>query len=112
MNTGATRGPGENRLLGLEGRSGPDKNEQSKAAMNLGRNGPEGVTDMHLDTTRRESELSGALKKLEQEILDGLRHGFFECVVSCEIVTGQKRRLTIRAGKSHRFTISEEDLRQ
>ena len=62
--------------------------------------------------SRVESELSGALKKLEQEILDGIRHGFFEYVVSCVIVTGEKRRLTIRAGKSHRFTIPEEDLRQ
>ena len=64
------------------------------------------------DNGRPSSELSGALEKVEQEILDGLRHGFFECIVSCEIVTGQKRRLTIRAGKSHRFTISEDDLRQ
>ena len=67
---------------------------------------------MHGNTSRATSELSGALAKLEQEILDGLRHGFFEYVVSCEIVTGQRRRLTIRAGKSHRFTIPEEDLRQ
>ena len=67
---------------------------------------------MHGNTSRATSELSGALAKLEQEILDGLRHGFFEYGVSCEIVTGEKRRLTIRAGKSYRFTIPEEDLRQ
>ena len=67
---------------------------------------------MQGNTSRATSELSGALAKLEQEILDGLRHGFFEYVVSCEIVTGAKRRLTIRAGKSHRFMIPEEDLRQ
>ena len=67
---------------------------------------------MERDTRRLSSELSRALEKLEQEILDGLRHGFFEYVVTCELVTGQKRRLTIRAGKSHRFTIPEEDLRQ
>jgi hypothetical protein len=42
----------------------------------------------------------------------GLRHGFFECSVACEIVSGSKRQLVIRAGKSHKFTIPEEELRR
>ena len=67
---------------------------------------------MERDTSRRSSELDRALEKLEQEVRDGLQHGFFECVVRGEIVNnGQKRRLVIRAGKSHQFTIPEEDLR-
>jgi len=48
---------------------------------------------------------------LLREILeDGLRHGFFEFVVSGEIVKDKKRRLVIRAGKSHQFTIAEHEL--
>ena len=67
---------------------------------------------MHHDTTPLHSELSSALARLEQEVRAGLRHGFFKCVVHCEIVAGRKRRLTIRAGKSHQFTILEDDLRE
>ncbi len=65
---------------------------------------------MESDPNRPSSELSRALEKLEHEVLDGLRHGFFEYVVRCEIVKGQKRRLTIQAGRSHQFTIPEDDL--
>ena len=62
--------------------------------------------------TTQTSELTRALEKLEQIVRDGLQHGFFECVVRGEIVnSGQKRRLVIRAGKSHQFTISADDLR-
>ena len=67
---------------------------------------------MEYDFTPPNSELSSAMEKLEQVVLDGVQHGFFEYVVSCEIVAGHKRRLTIRAGKSHQFTISPDDLPQ
>jgi len=63
------------------------------------------------ETSRLRPALDSALEKLEQEVRDGLRHGFFEYVVSGEIVSGQKRRLTIKAGRSYQFTIRQEDLR-
>ena len=47
---------------------------------------------------------------LTELTLDGIRHGFFELGVTCEIVHGRKRRLVIKAGKSHQFTIAEEEL--
>ena len=55
-------------------------------------------------------QLAEALAHLEEAVVEGLRHGFFECSISCEIVSGGKRQLMIRAGKSHKFTIREEDL--
>ena len=51
-----------------------------------------------------------ALDRLEGLVLDGLRHGFFDYSITCEIGNGGKRKLLIRAGKSHRFTIPEEEL--
>jgi len=54
--------------------------------------------------------LEQAFDRLTREIRDGLRHGFFELSVACEIVNGGKRGLTIKAGKSHRFTIPEEEI--
>jgi hypothetical protein len=49
-----------------------------------------------------------ALAHLEKIVVDGLRHGF--CYIACEIVSGGKRQLVIRAGKSHKFTIPEADV--
>ena len=54
--------------------------------------------------------LRTALAQLHEIVLDGLRHGFFDCSVSCEVVQGKKRRLVIRAGKSHQYTIAEHEL--
>jgi hypothetical protein len=39
-----------------------------------------------------------------------VRHGFFEYSIACEIVKGTKRRIVVRAGKSHKFMISEDEL--
>jgi len=47
---------------------------------------------------------------LSREVRDGLRHGFFELAVTCEIMKGGKRGLTIKAGKNHRFTIPDEEI--
>jgi hypothetical protein len=55
-------------------------------------------------------QLADALAHVEMVIVEGLRHGFFDCSISSEIGTGGKRQLVIRAGKSHKFTIPEEDL--
>jgi hypothetical protein len=54
--------------------------------------------------------LDQALERLTREVRDGLRHGHFELTIVGEIVKGRKRGLTIKAGKSHRFTIPEEEI--
>ena len=51
-----------------------------------------------------------ALGHLEHLVLDGLRHGFFNYSIACEIGNGGKRQLVIWAGKSHKFVIPEDDL--
>ncbi len=59
---------------------------------------------------RSASTLERAFAQLRQIIEDGLRHGFFECEITGEIVNGKKRKLVIKSGKSHHFTIAEEEL--
>ncbi len=56
------------------------------------------------------TELECALKDLREIVLDGLRHGFFEYQITGEMLNENKRRLIIKAGKSHRFVISPEEL--
>jgi hypothetical protein len=56
-------------------------------------------------------EVQRALRKLESEVREGLEHGFFDLSVSCEVIAGGKRRLTIRSGKSHQFIIPQPDVR-
>ena len=55
--------------------------------------------------------LDAALNLIVDEIRDGLRHGFFDLTVHGEIGNARKRCLTIKAGKSHRFFISEDELK-
>jgi hypothetical protein len=50
-----------------------------------------------------------ALSRVVAEIEDGLRHGYFEYTLTCEIIGHERRRLTLRAGKSHQFVIPKED---
>lgn len=61
-------------------------------------------------TDSNKSQLDRARDCLIREVDDGLRHGFFDLAVTCETVNGKKRRLTIKAGKNHRFTIPEEEI--
>jgi hypothetical protein len=51
-----------------------------------------------------------ALDRLEGLVVDGLKHGFFDYSIACEIANGGKRQLVIRAGKSHKFTIPEDEV--
>jgi hypothetical protein len=55
-------------------------------------------------------QLREALNCIEELVLDGLCHGFFEYSIWCEIGNGGKRQLVIRAGKSHKFVIPEESI--
>ena len=64
----------------------------------------------------RRSSAPGAVRsakrstRIEGLVVDGLRHGFFDYSIACEIANGGKRQLVIRAGKSHKFTIPEDEV--
>ena len=51
-----------------------------------------------------------AFDRLARVLVDGLQHGFFDYSLSCEVVKGGKRQFVIKAGKSHLFTIPEDEL--
>ena len=55
-------------------------------------------------------QLREALDQIGQIVLDGLNHGHFRATVSSEIGKGNRRELVIEAGKSHKFTIPEDEL--
>jgi hypothetical protein len=43
-------------------------------------------------------------------VIDGLKHGYFDYSIACEVGNGGKRQLVIRAGKSHKFTILADEV--
>jgi len=51
-----------------------------------------------------------ALDRLEVLVVEGLKHGFFDYSIGCQIANGGKRQLVIRAGMSHKFTIPEDEV--
>jgi hypothetical protein len=61
-------------------------------------------------TRAQRGQTAEALAHIEKVVVEGLRHGFFDCSIACEIGTGGKRQLVIRAGKSHKFTIPENEV--
>ena len=72
------------------------------------------MTDAPITPTslrRAGGQVREALDRLEGLVIDGLKHGFFDYSITCEVGNGGKRRLVIRAGKSHKFTIPEEEVR-
>ena len=57
----------------------------------------------------KSGQICEALDRLEGLVVDGLKHGFFDYSIACEIANG-KRKLMIRAGKSYMFTIAEDEM--
>ncbi len=55
-------------------------------------------------------QLREAFEQIGEVVLDGLRHGHFRCSITSGIGKGNRRDLVIEAGKSHKFTIPEEEL--
>jgi hypothetical protein len=55
-------------------------------------------------------QVAEALALLERIVLDGLQHGFFDCSIECVKGERRSRQLVIRASKSHKFTIREDEL--
>jgi hypothetical protein len=53
--------------------------------------------------------LDRALRRILAEIHDGLRHGYFEYTLSCEVIGQERRRVILKAGKTHQFVIPKED---
>ena len=71
---------------------------------------------MHKEPNQTDAEKSSgpqfreAFERLVQIVLDGLRHGHFRCAISSVIGKGNRREVVIESGKSHKFTIPEEEL--
>jgi len=49
------------------------------------------------------------MRRLLAEIHDGLRHGFFEFTLTCEVIAQERRHLTLHAGKSYQFVIPKDN---
>jgi hypothetical protein len=56
-----------------------------------------------------DTAMDRALRRIIAELHDGLRHGYFEYTITCEVVTQARRRLTLHAGKSYQFVIPAQE---
>ena len=53
--------------------------------------------------------LDRAIARLTAEIVDGLRHGYFDFRLDCELASHERRQLVLHAGKSYRFSIPKDE---
>ena len=58
----------------------------------------------------KSGQVREALDYLEGLVIEGLKHGFFDYSIACEIAKGGKRKLMIRADKSYSFYIAEDEV--
>ena len=61
---------------------------------------------------REQGQLSEAMEAISKAVMDGLKHGYFEYGLTCEIKNNDKRQLTLKAGKTTRYHIKKEELNQ
>ena len=54
-------------------------------------------------------DVDRALRHVLAEIREGLRHGHFEYVLTCDVIGHGRRRLVLRAGKSYQFVLPDEE---
>ena len=63
-----------------------------------------------MTTTPTGGALNRALDHVRAQLIDGLRHGFFQFTITCELVKDRKRRLVVTTGKSEQFTIPADEV--
>ena len=51
-----------------------------------------------------------ALDLIKNLVVEGIKHGHFDYSITCETGTGGRRLLIVKAGKSHKFAIMEQDV--
>ena len=56
------------------------------------------------------NEMETMLNNLRSIIVDGVQHGFFEFEISCEMIKERKRQIIIKAGKSYKHVIRENEI--
>jgi len=63
------------------------------------------LDDIQIDAESSHEGLEAACEHMARELIEGVRHGFFEMVVTVEMMQSKKKCITIKAGKSHRFVV-------
>jgi hypothetical protein len=66
-------------------------------------------TEITSGRDNRASAMDRALRRIVAEIVDGLRHGYFEFSLTCDVIPHGRRRLVLHAGKSYQFVLAAED---
>jgi hypothetical protein len=68
-------------------------------------------TNFRLDAVQNySSSVRSALDLIESLLVEGIKHGHFDYSITCETGTGGRRLLIVKAGKSHKFSITEQDV--
>jgi hypothetical protein len=53
--------------------------------------------------------LDQAVARVLNELHTGLKHGYFEFTLTCEVIGNGRRRLQVHAGKNYQFVIPADE---
>lgn len=62
------------------------------------------------DQPEPKSELEQATGQIQQLVIEGLKHGFFDMNIHVSTVQANRRQLVVEAGKSYQYVIRESDI--
>lgn len=66
--------------------------------------------DLKMGNLIQKSNLEIVLDKIRTEILSGVKHGFFDYQITCEVTKDKKRKVTVKTGKSYQFYIPDNEV--
>ncbi|NGO52966.1 hypothetical protein [Allomesorhizobium camelthorni] len=63
-----------------------------------------------MEDEKKPDQLRGLMDCVERKVVTGLRHGYFEILIRCETTSRGMRRVIVRAGRSYKFNVQENEV--
>jgi hypothetical protein len=67
--------------------------------------------NVHAERSSRPT-LDRAIDRFVSEIVDGIRHGYFDFRLTCDVIGHDRRRLVLHAGKSYQFVVPANECKK
>jgi len=67
---------------------------------------------LNIEPQKKKHNIKEMLDKITSEVIQGIKHGFFRYEIEGESLHSGRREIIFKAGKSHKFHIAPEDIKE